>query len=170
NDDETAQPVAIVNETMAAQFWRGEDPVGKLLQVKDRALRVIGVARSAKYRSFVETPRPFFYVPLRQNPSARIGLFLRTQQGIETMMPAVAREVHALDSGLAPSAMITMREQVDRSTSSQRIAVTMLSVCGLLALLLAAVGLYGVMSYVVSHSTPHLALPMPLRPNPPHAF
>lgn len=157
-DDETAPLVAIVNETMAAQFWRGEDPVGKLLEVKDRSMRVVGVAKLAKYRSFVETSRPFFYVPLRQDFSTRVGLFLRTQQGIETMMPAVAREVHSLDPALAVSAMITMREEVDRSTSSQRIAVTMLGVCGVLALLLATVGLYGVMSYVVSQSTRELGL------------
>src|SRR5262249_56032095 len=65
-DDETTLPVAVVNETLAAQYWRGRDAVGQRLQVKGRWLQVVGVARNAKYRSLLETPVPFFYVPLRQ--------------------------------------------------------------------------------------------------------
>jgi len=166
DDNETSDPVAIVNELMAARYWRGRDPVGSRLIASGRAMRVVGVAKTSKYRDLMEPARPFFYVPLRQTTARGQTLMIRTTLAPSAMATSLTAEVRALDASLTPDQLMTMREQINRMNQSTAMAVRLLTAFGSVTLLLAAIGLYGVMSFNVTQNARELALRLALGADP----
>jgi macrolide transport system ATP-binding/permease protein len=165
-DDQKSAGIAIVSEAAAAKYWPSADPIGKRLKLDARWLQVVGVARDIRHRSILEPPMPIVYVPFAQNVSTVAGLFVRTTQGVAAIAPAIAREMRAIDPNVAPYEVLTMQDQIDRSTYAQRIAVALVGLFGALALALAAIGLYGVVAFAVSQSTREIGLRLALGASP----
>ena len=153
DDDARAPKIAVVNETFAREMFGGRQAVGRTFTLSGDVVTIVGVARDAKYATLSERPTPFAFVPLAQRWRSSVNVLVRTTGAPAEIAGTLVRELRALDPNLPRPVTTTLEQATSVVLLPQRVAAAVTGVLGLAGLLLAAVGLYGVLSFSTAQRT-----------------